>query len=307
MGHAPMSAVPGPVDLSALDATAAPKKRNRYRAAWRSFSRSRYGMLGLSVLVVMVVLAILAPLLTNYGPFELGDKPFAHPLSPGHPLGTDHLGRDVWSQILYGARISLVVGLIAALIAGVIGVVIGSISGFFGGWIDAVLSRFTDVFLIMPAFFLIIIVVATLGNSLFYVMIVIGLTTWPGNARLMRAQVLTLRERQYIQSLTALGESRWRILVKHIIPNGIQPIIANSTLLIAAAILTEAGLAFLGLGDPNKASWGRMINDGRSAILTAWWPSVFAGVAMLITVLAFYLIGDGIAAAIASGGERNRE
>ena len=154
-------------------------------------------------------------------------------------------------------------GLIAALIAGVIGVVIGSISGFFGGWIDAVLSRFTDVFLIMPAFFLIIIVVATLGNSLFYVMIVIGLTTWPGNARLMRAQVLTLRERQYIQSLTALGESRWRILVKHIIPNGIQPIIANSTLLIAAAILTEAGLAFLGLGDPNKASWGRMINDGR--------------------------------------------
>ncbi len=302
-----MSAVPGPVDLSALDTTTAPKKRNRYRAAWRSFSRSRYGMLGLSVLIVMIVLAILAPLLTNYGPFELGDKPFAHPLSPGHPLGTDRLGRDVWSQILYGARISLVVGLIAALIAGVIGVVIGSISGFFGGWIDAVLSRFTDVFLIMPAFFLIIIVVATLGNSLFYVMIVIGLTTWPGNARLMRAQVLTLRERQYIQSLTALGESRWRILVKHIIPNGIQPIIANSTLLIAAAILTEAGLAFLGLGDPNKASWGRMINDGRSAILTAWWPSVFAGVAMLITVLAFYLIGDGIAAAIASGGERNRE
>jgi peptide/nickel transport system permease protein len=302
-----MSALPGPVGLSTLDTHTAPKKRNRYRAAWRSFSRSRYGMLGLSVLIVMTMLAILAPLLTSYGPFELGDKPFAHPLSPGHPLGTDHLGRDVWSQILYGARISLFVGLIAALIAGVIGVVIGSISGFFGGWIDAVLSRFTDVFLIMPAFFLIIIVVATLGNSLFYVMIVIGLTTWPGNARLMRAQVLTLRERQYIQSLTALGESRWRILVKHIIPNGIQPIIANSTLLIAAAILTEAGLAFLGLGDPNKASWGRMINDGRAAILTAWWPSVFAGLAMLITVLAFYLIGDGIAAAIASGGERDRE
>ncbi|HET9658860.1 MAG TPA: ABC transporter permease [Thermomicrobiales bacterium] len=302
-----MSALPGPVDLTALDATAAPQKRNRYLAAWRSFSRSRYGMLGLCVLVVMCALAILAPLLTSYGPFELGDKPFARPLSPGHPLGTDHLGRDVWSQILYGARISLVVGLIAALIAAVIGVVIGSISGFFGGWLDAVLSRFTDVFLIMPAFFLIIIVVATLGNSLFYVMVVIGLTTWPGNARLMRAQVLTLRERQYIQSLTALGESRWRILARHIIPNGIQPIIANSTLLIAAAILTEAGLAFLGLGDPNKASWGRMINDGRPSILTAWWPSVFAGLAMIVTVLAFYLIGDGIAAAIASGGERDRE
>jgi peptide/nickel transport system permease protein len=302
-----MSAVPGPVDLSNLDVKAAPKTRNRYLAAWHSFSRSRYGMLGLMVLVVMAALAILAPLLTSYGPFELGDKPFARPLSPGHPLGTDHLGRDVWSQILYGARISLVVGLIAALIAGVIGVIVGSVPGFFGGWLDAILSRFTDVFLIMPAFFLIIIVVAILGNSLIYVMIVIGLTTWPGNARLMRAQVLTLRERQYIQSLTALGESRWRILVRHIIPNGIQPIIANSTLLIAAAILTEAGLAFLGLGDPNKASWGRMINDGRPSILSAWWPSVFAGMAMIITVLAFYLIGDGIAAAIASGGERDRE
>lgn len=302
-----MSAVPGPADLSALDAARAPQKRNRYRAAWHSFSRSRYGMLGLSVLAVLGVLAILAPLLTSYGPFELGDTPFARPLTPGHPLGTDHLGRDVWSQILYGARISLVVGLVAAGIAAVIGVTVGSISGYFGGWIDAVLSRLTDVFLIMPAFFLIIIVVATLGNSLFYVMIVIGLTTWPGNARLMRAQVLTLRERQYVQSLTALGESRFRILVRHIIPNGIQPIIANSTLLIAAAILTEAGLSFLGLGDPNKASWGRMINDGRASILTAWWPSVFAGVAMIVTVLAFYLIGDGIAAAIASGGRRDRE
>jgi peptide/nickel transport system permease protein len=303
----PMSVISDPTSLSTLDATQAPRTRNRYRTAWRRFSRSRYGMLGLGVLVVMGVLAILAPVLTSYGPFELGATPFTRPLSPGHPLGTDHLGRDVWSQILYGARISLIVGLIAALIAGVIGVIVGSVSGFFGGWIDAVLSRLTDVFLIMPAFFLIIIVVATLGNNLIYVMVIIGLTTWPGNARLMRAQVLTLRERQYIQSLTALGESRWRILMRHIIPNGIQPIIANSTLLIAAAILTEAGLAFLGLGDPNKASWGRMINDGRPSILTAWWPSVFAGVAMIITVLAFYLIGDGIAAAIAQGGERDRE
>ncbi len=301
-----MSALPGPVDLAAVDAAKAPAERNRFRDAWRAFSRSRYGMVGLGMLAVLCGLAILAPVLAT-DPFRLGSEPFVRPLSPGHPLGTDHLGRDVWSQILYGARISLVVGLIAALIAGVIGVVVGSVSGFFGGWIDAVLSRITDVFLIMPAFFLIIIVVATLGNNLIYVMIIIGLTTWPGNARLMRAQVLTLRERQYIQSLTALGESRWRILVRHIIPNGIQPIIANSTLLIAAAILTEAGLAFLGLGDPNKASWGRMINDGRPSILTAWWPSVFAGVAMLITVLAFYLIGDGIASAIASGGERDRE
>jgi peptide/nickel transport system permease protein len=197
-------------------------------------------------------------------------------------------------MVLFGARLSLSVGLVAAGIAAVVGVIIGSISGFFGGWTDILLSRITDMFLIIPTFFLIIIVVATLGNGILYVMVVIGLTSWPGNARLMRAQVLTLRERIFVQGLTALGESRFKILTRHIIPNGIQPVIANSTLLIAGGVLTEAALSFLGLGDANKASWGRMIYDGRTSILTAWWPSVFPGIAMIVTVMAFYLIGDGL-------------
>lgn len=273
----------------------AQRKISSWRANWNAFVESRFGIVGLVLLLCIVIPAIFAGQISPGDPFELGAQKFLRPGTDGHVLGTDHLGRDVFAQILYGARISLMVGVISAGIAAIVGVAIGAVSGYFGGWVDIILSRVTDMFLIIPAFFLIIIVVATLGNSLIYAMIVIGLTTWPGNARLMRSQVLTLRERAYIQGLNALGENRLRILLRHIIPNGIQPIIANSTLLIAAGILTEAGLSFLGLGDPNKASWGRMINDGRATVLIAWWPSVFAGVAMLITVLAFYLIGDGLA------------
>lgn len=267
---------------------------SKFREAWQQFVASRYGPVGLILLVLVAVPAIFAPLLAPDDPFALSGDPFMRPLTDGHFLGTDKLGRDVFSQILYGARMSLAVGLVAAGIAAIVGVLIGSVSGYFGGWVDILLSRLTDMFLIIPAFFLIITVVATLGSGILYVMIVIGLTSWPANARLMRAQVLTLRERTFIQGLTALGESRWRILIRHIVPNGIQPVIANSTLLISAGILTEASLSFLGLGDPNKASWGRMIYDGRTAILTAWWPSVFPGIGIIVTVMAFYLIGDGL-------------
>jgi peptide/nickel transport system permease protein len=271
------------------------RSRSRVRAAWRLFLASRYGPIGFALLLLVLVPAIFAPVLAPADPFDLGAQPFLRPGSSGHPLGTDHLGRDVLSQILYGARLSLSVGLVAAGIAAVIGVFIGSISGYFGGWLDILFSRVTDMFLIIPTFFLIIIIVATLGNGILYIMVVIGLTSWPANARLMRAQALTLRERTFVQSLTALGERRHRILLRHIIPNGIQPVIANSTLLIASGVLTEAALSFLGLGDPNRASWGRMIYDGRTSILTAWWPSIFPGIAMIVTVLAFYLLGDGLA------------
>jgi peptide/nickel transport system permease protein len=269
-------------------------KVSKFREAWQQFVASKYGPVGLILLALVALPAIFAPLIAPDDPFALNGDPYMRPFTDGHILGTDKLGRDVFSQILFGARMSLAVGLVAAGIAAIVGVVIGSVSGYFGGWVDLLLSRLTDMFLIIPAFFLIITVVATLGSGILYVMIVIGLTSWPANARLMRAQVLTLRERTFIQGLTALGESQWRILLKHIVPNGIQPVIANSTLLISAGILTEASLSFLGLGDPNKASWGRMIFDGRTAILTAWWPSVFPGIAIIVTVMAFYLIGDGL-------------
>lgn len=292
--QAPPLAVAEEPDHSLLRA-ARRGRLERLRAFWRLFVASRYGIAGVVLLLVVAAAAILAPRLTSYTPFELAALRFLPPGTPNHPLGTDHLGRDVLSQILYGARMSLTIGLVAAGISTVLGIVIGSVAGYAGGWVDLLLSRLTDMFLIIPAFFLIIIVVATLGSGIIYVMIVIGLTSWPANARLMRSQALSLRERSFIQALTALGESRFRILVRHIIPNGVQPVIANSTLLIASAILIEAGLSFIGLGDPNQASWGRMIYDGRSYILTAWWSSIFAGAAIIVTVMAFYLIGDGLA------------
>ncbi len=303
----PTTIVPDP-DTPAISSTplARPRRGRALRTFWSQFVESIYGPIGLVLLTLIVLAAIFAPLIAPVGPFALEGSRFEPIGSPGHPLGTDNLGRDVLAQVVYGARLSLLVGFSAALIAGVVGVLIGAVSGYLGGWLDLLFSRITDMFLILPAFFLIIVIVATLGSNFVYVMIIIGLTSWPPNARLMRAQALALRERTFVQALTALGESRMRILFRHIIPNGIQPIIANSSLLVAGAILTEAGLSFLGLGDPNQASWGRMINDGRSALTTQWGPSVFAGGAIVITVIAFYLIGDGIAYTLNPKGRRVR-
>lgn len=283
---------------------AAPRRSSRFRAFWKPFVASRMGPIGLAILVMVALAAIFAPLIAPAGPFELGGPRLAGPGTAGHPLGTDHLGRDMLAQIVYGARVSLTIGLVAASISLVVGVLVGSIAGYYGGWADIILSRLTDMFLIIPAFFLIIVVVATLGSGIVYVMIVIGLTAWPTSARLMRAQALSLRERTFVQALRALGESGPRILVRHIVPNGIQPLIANASLDIAAAILIEAGLSFIGLGDPNKATWGRMIFDGRTTITTAWWASVLPGVAIIITVLGFYLVGDGISYVLSP---RNRQ
>lgn len=270
------------------------QRPSRLKTFWQPFVESRMGPIGLGILIMVALAAILAPVIAPEGPFALGGPRLAAPGTDGHLLGTDHLGRDILAQIVYGARVSLTIGLVAASISLLVGVLIGSIAGYCGGWVDILLSRLTDMFLIIPAFFLIIVVVATLGSGIGYVMVVIGLTAWPTSARLMRAQALSLRERTFIQALRALGESGPRILVRHIIPNGIQPLIANASLDIASAILIEAGLSFIGLGDPNKATWGRMIFDGRTTITTAWWASVLPGVAIIITVLGFYLVGDGI-------------
>lgn len=271
-----------------------PNRRGRVADFWRAFVASKAGPVGLALLIVIGLIAICAPLIAPDGPFKLGGPRLAPLGTEGYPLGTDHLGRSILAQLAFGARVSLSIGLVAAAISMVVGVIIGSLAGFYGGWVDIILSRLTDMFLIIPAFFLIIVIVATFGSGIFYVMIVIGLTAWPTSARLMRAQALSLRERTFVQGLTALGESKPRILFRHVVPNGIQPLIANASLDIAGAILIEAGLSFIGLGDPNKATWGRMIFEGRTSITTAWWVSVLPGVAIVITVLGFYLVGDGI-------------
>ncbi|MFM9279143.1 ABC transporter permease [Paenibacillus jiagnxiensis] len=248
---------------------------------------------GLVILCLLLIMAAFAPLIATHGPQELTDD---MAVSPGkeHLLGTDGLGRDVFSMIVYGARTSLVIGVTAAFISGVIGTVLGGIAGFYRGRTDTVLTELNNVFLMMPTFFLILIVIAFFGGSMLNVMIVIGLTSWVGNARLMRAQAMSLRERTFVLSSFAVGESRTRILFRHIMPNGIFPIIANTTMNISAAILTESSLSFLGLGDPNVVSWGQIVYNGRSYLTNGWWISTFSGLMIVITVLAFYLIGDGL-------------
>lgn len=249
--------------------------------------------IGLCLLAVIILLALFAPFLAAYDPFALNDDLLAPPGSQ-YLLGTDGLGRDVFSELLYGARTSIFIGVVAAAISGVLGTLIGGLSGFYRGKLDSVLSEFVNVFLMLPTFFLILLIVALFGSSMLNVMLVIGVTTWTGNAVLMRAQAMSLRERTYVKSLQSIGVSKFKILTKHIIPNGIFPIIANTTMNISGAILTEAGLSFLGLGDPNLVSWGQMVFHGKSYLVNGWWISTFSGFAIVVTVLAFYLIGDGL-------------
>ncbi|HEX6988163.1 MAG TPA: ABC transporter permease, partial [Bacillota bacterium] len=223
------------------------------RTFWRGYLRSRSGPLGLALLAAVALVAALASVLTPLRPEQFADALLAPP-GPGHPFGTDHLGRDIFAGVVYGTRVSLLLGVAAAAISGVVGTVLGAVAGYAGGWIDEVLSRLIDVFLMIPVFFLVLVVIMLFGNDLPYVMTVIGLTIWPTNARLMRAQALSLRQRTFVRAAVALGQGHGAILRRHVIPHGIYPIVANTTLQVAAAILTEAGLSFLGLGDPNVVS-----------------------------------------------------
>ncbi|MDZ5472318.1 ABC transporter permease [Bacillus sp. 31A1R] len=248
---------------------------------------------GLILLGLLLVIALFAPIIAPYDPYALSNDTVSPP-SKSHLLGTDGLGHDMFSMIVYGARTSLVIGVIAALISGLIGTILGGIAGFYGGKADRFLNEITNIFFITPTFFLILIIVALYGSSIINVILVIGLTVWTGNARLMRAQAMSLRERTFVKSAFAIGESKRQVLFKHIIPNGIFPIISNTTMNISAAILIESGLSFLGLGDPNVISWGQIVSDGRSYLTTAWWISTFSGLCIVFTVLAFYLVGDGL-------------
>ena len=249
--------------------------------------------IGIVLLIIILMAAVFAPYISNYDPFDLNDDILESPGS-SYYLGTDGLGRDVFSGILHGARTSILVGITAATISAVIGVLIGGIAGYFGGKVDMVVSEIINIFLMLPTFFLILIVVALFGSNMMNMMIIIGLTTWTSNAKLMRAQALSIKERTFIKAQTTLGKSKIKILIDHIIPNGIFPIIANTTMNISQAILLESSLSFLGLGDPNLISWGQMVFHGKSNLLNGWWISTFSGAAIVITVLAFYLIGDGL-------------
>lgn len=249
------------------------------------------GVIGLAILLLV---AAFAAALSPYDPYYLGPDVLFQPGQEDHLLGTNNLGQDIFSMIIFGSRTSLLVAVISALISGGLGIVVGGVAGYFGGLVDQLASELINVFLMLPVFFLILLVVALFGNSLVNVMIVIGLITWPSNAKLMRAQALTLRERTFVKSAVTMGETKFQILFKYIIPNGVFPVVANTTMGMAYAILTEASLSFLGLGDPTVISWGQMIFNGKAFLTTAWWISTFAGLAIVLTTLVFYLTGDGL-------------
>ena len=249
---------------------------------------------GLAVLTFFVLCAILAPVIAPYDPNEMIESQTVAP-SWKHWFGTDDLGRDLLSRSLYGARISMTVGLVAVIIAIIIGVLLGSVSGYYGGWIDTVIMRSVDIMLAFPSIFLILAIQVMLTPNIYNVMIVIGLTSWMGVSRLVRGEFLRIRELQYVEAARAIGCSDLRIIFRHILPNAEAPIIVAGTLGMAGAILTESALSFLGLGvQPPMASWGNMLMDSQAYMRDAPWMAIIPGLLILLTVLSLYFIGEGL-------------
>jgi len=262
---------------------------------WRRFRGNPLSVTGLIIILILATVALFAPLIAPYGPATINVYNVLSPPDRAHPLGTDDLGRDVLSRIIWGSRASLKVGFIAVGIAITIGTALGAIAGFYGGTIDSVLMRFVDIMLAFPTFFLILAVIAIVEPSIATIMIIIGLTGWMDVARLVRAEFLTLKERDFVSAARAIGASDARIIFRHIIPNALSPVFVAATFGIAGAILTESGLSFLGLGvQPPAPSWGNILTSGKDYITVAWWLSLFPGLAILITVLSYNLVGEGL-------------
>jgi peptide/nickel transport system permease protein len=269
------------------------------REFWARFRRNRLAISGLLLVAGMFVVALAAPLLAPYDPGQINLKEILMPPSPAHILGTDTLGRDVLSRVIYGSRISLLVGFVAVGIATLIGMLVGSLAGYYGRWVDQVLMRLVDVMLCFPTFFLILAVIAFLGPNIWNIMVVIGLTSWMGVARLVRAEFLSLREREFVVAAQSLGASDVRIICRHLLPNALTPVMVSATLGVAGAILVESTLSFLGLGvQPPTPSWGNILTEGQANIEIAWWLSFFPGLAILVTVMSYNLLGEGIREAI---------
>lgn len=276
------------------------RRRRALGDAWGQYRRHLPGMIGLSVLVAIVAMALLAPVISNHDELRAVntiDNPTWATPSEFPPLGTDNLGRSVWAQFVWGARISLLVGLAATLIAIVIGSVVGILAGFYRGVGSSILQRLTEWFLVIPFLPLAIVLAAILGPSVRNIILVIGITSWPSTARLVRAQVLTLKERLYVERSRALGASNRHLIGRHIFPNVSPIILANLTLTVPIAILSETTLAFLGLGDPTRASWGKMLDEAfRAGALSrnAWWYFLPPGLGIMAVVMAFTLIGTAL-------------
>jgi|UniRef100_A0A7C5AKH9 peptide/nickel transport system permease protein len=271
----------------------------RRREFWARFRRNKMAMSGLLLVGGMFLVSFFAPWLAPYDPSQIDLKEALLPPSAKHWLGTDPLGRDVLSRIIYGSQVSLKVGFVAVGLATLIGLVVGAVAGYYGGWVDLVLMRFVDLMLCFPSFFLILAVIALLEPSIWNIMVVIGLTSWMGVARLVRAEFLSLKEREFVEAARALGASDLRLILRHLLPNAMAPVMVNATLGVAGAILTESALSFLGLGvQPPTPSWGNILTAGKDNLEIAWWLSLFPGLAILVTVMSYNLLGEGIREAI---------
>jgi len=262
---------------------------------------------GLIIIVVIFTLAMLAPIIAPYDANAVNVKAILLPPSSAHWMGTDGLGRDVLSRMLYGGQISLLVGLVAVGISTAIGILLGALAGYYRGWVDTLIMRLVDIMLSIPSFFLILAVIAFLTPSIVNIMIVIGLTSWMGVTRLVRAELMSLTQREFVQASRTLGAKDARLIFKHLLPNSLTPIIVSSVLGVASAVLMESGLSFLGLGvQAPQASWGNILTDGKEYIQFAWWLSLFPGMAILITVLGYNLLGEGLRDALDPRSQSSR-
>ena len=265
------------------------------REAWRMFLRNRSAILGLALLGGIIIMTFIGPLIYTVDPFEVVWAPFTPPGQEANLLmGTDHIGRDILAGIVNGGRASLAVGVAAAFITVFIGILFGALSGFYGGIVEEVLMRITEFFQVLPPLILAMVLVAVFTPSLYTITIAIGVVSWPATARLTRAEFLRIKELEYVKAARTIGAGNQRIIWKVVLPNALPPLIVSATLVIGVAILFEAGLSFLGLGDPNVMSWGLMIGASREYIIDSWWSVTFPGLAIFITVLSVSLIGDGL-------------
>lgn len=262
---------------------------------------------GFVIICVIFMLAMLAPWIAPYDPNAINVKAILLEPSMAHWMGTDGLGRDVLSRMLFGGRVSLLVGLVAVGISTAIGIILGALAGFYRGWVDVVIMRLVDIMLSIPSFFLILAVIAFLTPSIMNIMIVIGLTSWMGVTRLVRAEFLSLCDREYVLASRTLGARDFRLIFRHLLPNSLTPIIVSAVLGVAGAVLMESGLSFLGLGvQAPQASWGNILTDGKEYIQFAWWLSLFPGLAILMTVLGYNLLGEGLRDALDPRSGSNR-
>lgn len=261
---------------------------------WRRFRRNIGAVVGLVILVLVGLTAVLAPIVFPFSPWEMRGVPFMPPGEMGFLLGSDSLGRDVAAGIAHGTLVSLLVGGVSTVVALAIGITLGAVGGYAGGRVDDAVMRFTEFFQTIPSFVLAVVLVAIFTPSITSIVIAIAIVSWPPVTRVVRAEFLSLRSREFVQAAEVLGRSRIAIMLTEILPNALSPIIVLSSLMVATAILLESALSFLGLGDPNLMSWGFMIGAGRSVIRLAWWMSVFPGIAIFLTVLALNLVGEGL-------------